>query len=144
MILVEEELKEIFEKAHVQTFFDALAYLLHAGYSDLEAFSNATYFFPNDITSSIVRANVETYTDDAVTNLYKFKLYKQKLDNIKAVPHLKAFIKFCVDKRLDVGLPKDEIEFSLRNEAIYSYLVDKLSIKEIIINVSRVDNSLPF
>lgn len=139
MGLVEADLKDklTFLKAKITTFVDAFSFLIEAGYSDLDAFSNALYLFPDNITDSIVQASA---TIDG--GFYRFRLFKQNIDVLSEYPHLKEFYEHCCKHNLDTGLPKSEIEFVIRNRAIHDFLCKKFEASKTIFNVSN--NDLPF
>ena len=121
MAFVEIELKEKLEHAKMTTFFRAFSYLLIAGYPDLEAFSNALYFYPDYDWKGFSRVVV---IEDLDKNQYRFQLYEFPKDDKLA--HLNEYIRYCQENYFDSGLCLICIDFTITLEALYNFLRDNL------------------
>ena len=122
MALVELELKEKFVKHKVDSFFRALEFLVNVGYSELEAFSNALYFFPTFNFEDVYEFIIQ---NDYATSQFTFKVYFHDAD--VSVAHLKEFMDFCCSHRqTPVGMPYMLVQVSLSEKSIVYFLIEKI------------------
>lgn len=120
-------LKEIFKKKEIKSFFRAFSYLLNAGYDDLEAFSNAIYYFPDYEFQNIVKGEIDIIKFHA--NDYMFKIFER--DKSEAIKHLDEFVDYCVANELFSGVPCHHIEFSIKAEPLFKFLHNKIRVAKI-------------
>lgn len=121
MALVEAELKEIFEKKRISSFFKAFAYLINAGYSEIDALSNAKYFFPDYEFSIYYKIRL---IRERKNDCYRFEILEPKAQ--AELEHLSDFFEFCIKNRIWSHLPSNKIEINLTSHVIVKFLVERI------------------